>query len=607
MKRLIYPLSIFLLSGAVYFKTLCPTVSWIDSGELAVVCCTLGIAHPTGYPLYTLIGRIFSLLPFGIPICRLNLLSLLFISSANLILFFLFLKILEHLLPDIKKGVRQYVSFLVALIFSFTPTLWSQATSNEVYGLNFFLTVVLFYLIFLQINSKPEDKTFNPDRLSCLFFFIYGLSFGNHLSTFLLMPGFLFILFMIYRKSFSPAKRFLLFMVFFILGLSVYIYLPVRSSCSPVLNWGDPSSLSNLKRHITGWQYRVWMFSESSQVLRENFKNYLHIFYSQFPFYLLPWIFSGFIILLKKNPKLFAFFLLIFLFDILYGLNYEIADIDPYFLPSFLVASIWLVCGLAFLSELVYGKNKMFSSLRLVPTILFLVLPLLLLFRNYSKQDQSQSYFAYDYAENILRSVKKDPVILTKIWDHYSPWLYLRFVEGKRPDVRFLDTELLRRSWYLNYLKNNYSELYHMSAPEIDRFREQVYLFENKKPYDPSVIEKSYVDMISSFLLKNYPEKPLYCDLMVDNKFFSSFIQFPEGILFRLQKDLGYYPYPFPELELRGIVDEKIFKDKRTLFILQGYPQVIKDRIAYLIYFKQDSLAQALGEKYKSLLSQTAK
>jgi hypothetical protein len=349
------------------------------------------------------------------------------------------------------------------------------------------------------------------------------------------------------------------------------------------------------------------MFSESAQVLRDNFKNYLHIFHSQFPFYLLPWIFLGFIILLKKYPKLFAFLLLIFCFNILYGINYEIADIDPYFLPSFLIASIWMVCGIAFLFELVCRKNNMFSSLWLVLAVLFLVLPLLLLFRNYSKQDQSKSYFAYDYAENILRSVKKDPVILTKNWDHYSPWLYLKFVENKRPDVRFLDTELSRRSWYLNYLKDTYLELYNKSEQEINRFREQVYLFENKKPYDPNVIEKSYVDMISSFLLKNYPEKPLYCDLMVDNKFFSSFIQFPEGILFRLQKDLGYYPYLFPDLELRGIVDEKIFKDERTLFNLQGYPQIIKDRLAYLLYFKQDSLAQDLGEKYKSFLSQITK
>ncbi|MDP2960510.1 MAG: hypothetical protein Q8N71_03710, partial [candidate division Zixibacteria bacterium] len=269
------------------------------------------------------------------------------------------------------------------------------------------------------------------------------------------------------------------------------------------------------------------------------------------------------------------------------------------------VTSLWLVCGIAFLFESLYRKNKNLPSLWLVLAVLLLILPLLNLFRNYSKQDQNKSYFAYDYAENILRSVKKDPIILTKNWDHYSPWLYLRFVENKRPDVRFLDTELSRRSWYLNYLKDNYSDLYNKSEQEINRFREQVYLFENGKPYDPNVIEKSYVDMISSFLLKNYPEKPLYCDFSTDEKFLRPLIQFPEGIIFRLHKDIAYYPYSYPDIELRGITDEKVYKDERTLFNLQSYPQIIKDRIAYLLYFKQDSLAQDLGEKYRSLLSQS--
>jgi len=596
---------IFFLSGFFYLLTLSPSLSFIDSGELATVCYTLGIAHPTGYPIYTLIGRTFSLLPLGTPIYRLNLLSLFFICFANLILFFLFLNILEILFPGIKKNLRQYLSFLTALVFSFTPTLWSQATSNEVYALNFLLTLLLIYILILQINLRAQDKPIKSEKLSYLFFFLYGLSFGNHLSTLLLLPGFFFLLFVIYRKSLFRGKRLFTFLLFFVLGLSIYFYLPIRSSCNPILNWGDPSSFSNLKRHISGWQYRVWMFSQSSQMLWDNLRNYIHIFYAQFPFYLLPWMFLGFVTILKKNFWLSLFLLLIFLFTIFYGINYEIQDIDPYFLPSFLVASIWMGCGMVFTFELVYRKMKNLFSIKVVLLFIFTLLPLLNLLKNYSKQDLSKNYFAYDYAENVLRSVKKDPIILTKIWDHYSPWLYLRFVEGKRPDVRFLDTELLRRSWYLNYLEANYPELYSSSEEEINQFRKQVYLFENSLPYQQKVIEKSYVDMVQSFLLKNFPQKPLYCDLLTDQKFLVSFIQFPEGIALGLHKYLDYYPYPFPELELRGILDERIYKEERTSYNLQYYPLMIKDRIKYLLHFKQDSLAQDLGKKYQKLLNQS--
>jgi hypothetical protein len=321
MKKIILPLMVLIFSGLVYILTLSPTISWIDSGELSVVCYTLGIAHPTGYPLYTLIGRVFSLIPLGTLIFRFNLLSLLFVSFSNLILFLLFLNIFKLLFAEMKDNLRYYLSLIPVFIFSFTPTLWSQATSNEVYALNFILTSLLLYLLILQINLRTEDKLIKSEKLSYLFFFLYGLSFGNHLSTLLLLPGFFFLLFIIYQRALFRAKRALLSLFLFILGISAYIYLPIRSSSSPLLNWGDPSSLSNFLRHLTGWQYRVWMFAESSQAFWKNLKNFLSLFYAQFPFYLLPWMFLGFVILLKKNLKLFSSLFLIFIFTIFYGIN----------------------------------------------------------------------------------------------------------------------------------------------------------------------------------------------------------------------------------------------------------------------------------------------
>jgi hypothetical protein len=603
-KNLIYSLIILFFSGVVYFKTLAPTVSWIDSGELATACFSLGIAHPTGYPVYTLIGRLFSLLPLGSPVQNLNLLSLFFISFSNLFLFLVLLAIFEFLFPELPESWRSYISLVSTLIFSFSPTLWSQATSNEVYALNSLLNAILFYLILSQLNLKSRGKLAQSDKYLYLFFFLYGLSFGNHLSTVLLLPGFIFLFLMIYRKSFFEKKRVLLLLSFFILGISVYLYLPIRSSLNPILNWGDPSSLSNLKRHISGWQYRVWMFSESSQAFWESLRNYLRLFYSQFPLYFLPWVILGFVTLLKKNWKVFISLLSIFIFTIFYGINYQVPDIDPYFLPSFLVAAGWLGCGIAWLFVLLRRGRYAPRAVAVILIILFSCLPLVNLFRNYFMPDESRSYFAYDYAENILRSIKKDSIVLTKIWDHYSPWLYLKYVENKRPDVRFIDTELSRRSWYLKYIQQNYPDLYQKSEKEINRFREQVYLFENGKPYDPSIIEKSYVDMIQSFLLKSYPEKPIYADLMTDEKFLTSFIQTPDGMVFRLQKDMGYYPYSYPELQLRGVLDQKIYKDDRTLFYLKDYSAMIQNRISYLVYFKQDSLAQNLRERYRDFLAQ---
>ena len=72
--RIIYLLAAFLIPFLIYFYTLCPTVSvHADAAELATVVLTRGIAHPPGYPLFTLLAMPFSFLPFGEPAWRINL------------------------------------------------------------------------------------------------------------------------------------------------------------------------------------------------------------------------------------------------------------------------------------------------------------------------------------------------------------------------------------------------------------------------------------------------------------------------------------------------------------------------------------------------------
>ncbi len=81
-----------------------------------------------------------------------------FISFSNLFLFFLMMTIFEFLFPELQESWRNYISLVSTLIFSFTPTLWSQANSNEVYELNVLLAMLLLYLILSQIRLKSRRK-----------------------------------------------------------------------------------------------------------------------------------------------------------------------------------------------------------------------------------------------------------------------------------------------------------------------------------------------------------------------------------------------------------------------------------------------------------------
>jgi hypothetical protein len=223
---------------------------------------------------------------------------------------------------------------------------------------------------------------------------------------------------------------------------------------------------------------------------------------------------------------------------------------------------------------------------------------------NYFEGDKSKNYLAFDFASNLMRSVKKDAIILTDVWDHHSPWLYLRYVEMKRPDVVYLDKELCRRSWYFDYVKMNYPDLFKTSQEEINKFIKEVYPFENKLPFDPYVIEEAYTNMLNSFLIKNYGGKPIYDDLVQETKIGKMFVKIPEGLVYSLKDSVKYYPLDFPDFQLRGIKDERIYKDDRTLNILKQYPLRIGACINYLNYFNQQSQALKLKDKYLEYLTE---
>ena len=622
-------LLIFVFNLTIYLLlTLSPTVQFIDSGELAVVCKSLGLAHPTGYPLYTLLGRLFCLLPLKDTIFRVSFMSLFFTCVANIILFFILLIVGQNLSKRKKESssIEIWSAFIACLIFSFIPTLWSCANSNEVYSLNVLLYSLVLLLILIWRNSRKGSV---GERIFCLVAFVYGLSFGNHMSTILLLPAIFFILIITYGKALFRLKRAVPILALFLLGLSIYLYLPIRSSQNPIMDWGNPESWSTFKRHVTGWQYQVWMFAQSAQELGSNFQNFIKLFFHQFPFYLLPLSFLGVWRLFVRDRKMSVFFLILFLANILYGINYAIPDIDPYFLGSFLVNVIFVGVGLNFVFQIILaprwcssptgnerrvsagscGKNTRLKQgikkrLSYVIIIFFILIPLILLKKNYFEADRSRNYIAYDFASNIMSSVKKDAIILTNVWDHYSPWLYLRFVELKRPDLSFLDTELCRRSWYFEYVRQNHGDLYQTSRGEIKRFLKEVQPFENRQSFNPQIIERAYINMLNSFLFENFKNKPLYDITIRGPKIGKMYLRIPEGMVFSLKDSLKYYPYDFPDFELRGVLDKTIFKDDRTLFNLERYPFMVDLRVKYLSEFNKEEEANTLLRRYEALLAE---
>ncbi len=572
----------------VYIVTLAPTVTFIDSGELATACYQLNTAHPTGYPLFTLLGRIFTLIPIFSPIYTLNLMSAILTAIAIAVTFKLLVEILcligsDYNLLINKKIVTYLTAFSGALILAFSKTYWDTAESIEVYNLHkIFLSLILLFFI----KASYSD---NSGKYWLLFAFILGLSFGNHLSTLFLSIGSIYFYFAINRFDKISFQRLFIMAIPFLAGLSVYLYLPVRGEFANIA-WGYPVNWDNFIRHISGKQFSVWMFS-STDVPAKQFRYFLNNYPLEFVY--LPLILSifGLFAIYRKNTKLLIFTILLFVFNILYAINYDIYDIDSYFLLAFLVTSIWATSGLYFIIE----KIKIRSILVLI--ILVIIIPGILLVSNFKENNESNNYFVENYTDNVMKSVKPNSIIISSQWDFFvsASWYYQN-VTGKYKDISVIDKELLRRTWYIREMKKHHPDIYNNCRTEFEIYNAELIKFENEtdrylKPktqqdnQDLLRIRTAFLNLLNAIVEKN-PGRDVYISFEIEDvkneRFAEKYQRIPEGLLFRLSEKTDF-DESFKEPEFVYTLTGNSYYHYE--FIMQNYLRAFLLRANYLMNF----------------------
>ncbi len=180
-----------ILSFIVYVYTLSPTVSLEDSGELAVAGDCLGVPHPPGYPIWSMLAwvftRIFRFVPFRgqpNPAWSIGLMSAFFGAIASGMTAMLVCRSGSDLLREARDTLHKashktedqicWVGGVVcSLLFAFSPIMWSQAVIVEVYALNAFF-LVLILLLSYRWMCQPSD------RLLYATAFVFGLGLTNY-------------------------------------------------------------------------------------------------------------------------------------------------------------------------------------------------------------------------------------------------------------------------------------------------------------------------------------------------------------------------------------------------------------------------------------------
>ncbi len=473
------------IAGVFYILTILPTVGLIDSGELALACAEPGIAHPTGYPLYTIIGRLFCMVSGLEAVLATNFLSVVAGAVAVFAMFLISALFIDKIEPRYSNIGKCLIAMAIALIFGFYTTMWNVSTETEVYSLEIALDLIALYFL-LKWWFGGSWKYFLGAG------YMFGLAFGAHMMTVLFTPAVIFILFDC-RKRLS-AKKLGLSAGLFVLGLSVYLYLPIRASLEPLSNFGDPSTWGRFWRHISGWQYRVWMFDRNGNALAEAVGDIFRTLVEGTFGIGLILCTVGILIAILRKSKHAIFPGLIAISTILYSLNYSIPDISPYYLPA-------LAGLLLFIPYLAVVSRK-----AIIPVLLLGLTAGIICGVNYSKSDRSDYYLSEETATNILALAPRKSVVYLNNWDWFAPAEYLQRSHSYREDILLLDYELMRRSWYLEQLLNKDPRA-RLAGVEIRDFIESVRLFEAGEEIEPAVLERKWREMHIKIALANLQQE----------------------------------------------------------------------------------------------------
>ena len=517
----------------IYVWTLCPSVYLIDSGELAAASYTLGIAHPTGYPLYTILSYFFAHIG-GETVYNLNMLSALLSVTAALLLYLTARRILKN---DI-------LALLPASLFAFAPIVWRTSVTNEVYPLTILFSLLIVYTLYRMQN----------DRHFYLLMYLTGLGFTNHMMIFsLALPIVLYVI-LVYRIS---MKKIIIGCILAGIGASLYIYLIARTAAAPALNWGNTYNLQRLLWHVTGKQYQVWMFSLPAQQIMKNLGSGMGMIVRNFLYVFAAGVLAGLYHLFRRDRRKFWLFFVIIVLNIAYTINYSIPDIEAYYIPTIIAAIMVFAYG-------IYSLKRYLRWFVVIPVAV--VIPLI----NHNSCSLRGNTFGLDFGRAHIEQLPQHSTLICAYWDIYSPLIYLRHVTGVRRDIIMIDKALLRRTWYIEYLEQEYPEFSSRIRNTVDQYLVELYKFEYDQPYNRTVIQARFIDLLND-MVKQAPGS-VYLAMPVPDRDLAQvqphMLRVPRGMVMELRNDTaGFEPFDFGQLTLSppGIINDQRLQHNMNL------------------------------------------
>ena len=470
------PLLLVVALLPVYLLTVSQAVGRADTFEFQVVAPQLGIAHPTGYPLFLLLGKLFTYLPLSTVAWRLNFAATLYGLVALSVLFVSAYWILKRPLP----------ALLGVIFIGLTPTFWREAIEAEVYTLHAIFVAVALWLTLSLIWSEKIDAEaprhrekelsplrlrafalnyLTPTQITIAIAFTIGLGLTNHLTTLFLLPpagiGVLLLLYSNYQnhrlQTTKPLRSLRSLRLIqwslpladwrywlklggaFLLPLTLYAYLPIR--------WwmlhDEPMGLARFVDWTTGGrfqdalQWRAWLddptrYEVIAQLFRQNWGE-INL--------LLALV--GFVFLLWKSWRVALILFTLWLGYTFYSLNYYVPDLDVFILPAQLMVGLFWAAGLTALLTLAdwLSANWLLPARRALTmglVVTAVISPLLLTVDNWPRVDQSGDDGLLGWGAGVLALPLAANAAILADSEKIAPLYYLQQAEGVRPDLNIL-------------------------------------------------------------------------------------------------------------------------------------------------------------------------
>jgi hypothetical protein len=423
-QRWVLPLLLGLVTLALDVRTLLPSIGEADTLEFQVVAAKLGVAHPTGYPLYILLGKLLTLLPVNNVAWRVNLGSAIFAAAAVVVLYGITRRITG----------RPLLSFLNALTFAFSRTFWSQAVIAEVYTLHNLLVALIIWLLLSGQGVGENGKAGEARRWQAILF-LMGVSLTNHLTTALLIPA--TGLALLWDRPRLGIRQWLVAGGLFLLGLSVYLFIPLRW---PALNDGELMTLRDFVTYVTGGQFHGalrltgWRDPTRWRIVGR-------LLHQPFGWIGLGLAGLGAIDLSFRGRRALALTGVTFLAFLVYGLVYTVADIAVFLLPAHVVLAIWMGCGVALLLRslssipLSAPAGTVEAIWRPGLATLFALIPLSRIWINMPAVDRSRDRGSQAWGTYALSQPLAEESAILADTQKFAPLYYLQQVEGVRSDL----------------------------------------------------------------------------------------------------------------------------------------------------------------------------